>query len=149
MQISSNHSISGAISYSFIPQTSSEDGGNGSENPNWIHDLLQQERHYHNRSTSKKFPCCGMNISTMSAHSKAHTLVTQHVNPLVISQHPHRPLPLALGTWSPGLLFILTAPVVFSPAVLVWFWVILLSPWMFLSTSLQSTSVLHTAYSVK
>lgn len=74
MQISSNHSISGAISYPFIPQTSSEDGGNGSEKPNWIHDLLQQERHYHNRSTSKKFPCCGMNISTMSEITAKPTL---------------------------------------------------------------------------
>lgn len=117
MQISSHHSISGAISYPFIPQASSEDGA-------MVQKSLTEYMTCYNKKgtiTTDLLPRSSLAVNNVSNHSKVHALVTQDMNPSVISQHPHRPLPLALGTWTPDLLFIRTAPMVFSPAILVWF----------------------------
>lgn len=81
VQISSNHSIPGAVSYLFILQTSSKDGGNGPEKHNWINHSLQ-ERHYYNRTAAKSSPCYVWTFQQLQQSWQNYTVASQLLSPL-------------------------------------------------------------------
>lgn len=138
-----------SISYPFIPQTSSEDGGNGPEKHNRIHHLLHQERHYHNRSASMEFPCYGMNISATSP--TALQLLSVESTGL-LSTSPHATV---IGPGHTELWFALVSCVLpkdsltNDPCLVLNYLAHFFQGNSFLSTSLHVTVVFYTVYSAK
>lgn len=143
MQISSNHSIPGAICYPFIlsehyPFSSPQKtGGNDPEKPNWTNDslvLATQGRHYHNTSASAFSLLWAWTFNHSSNHNKPRPSFS--FNAWIhwpVIWLPHWPLLLALAKQSTGLLCVHMAPhFTNDPCLVLQDWAHSL-PWKFLS----------------